>query len=86
MQALTINTELVKKCVKSTFFESIENSNNDDYSDNFILRKFQKEWMEYGTLMYPALVINKMTFHGSLTPQNAFEAICASFNEEPKEC
>ena len=32
------------------------------------------------------LTINGMTFRGQLTPDNAFEAICASFGHEPRKC
>jgi len=32
------------------------------------------------------LIINSKTFRGRLTPDNAFEAICAAFIREPAEC
>ena len=32
------------------------------------------------------MVINSKTFRGRLTPDNAFEAICAAFKNEPSTC
>ena len=32
------------------------------------------------------MVINGMTFNGRMTPDNVFEAICASFKVEPRQC
>jgi hypothetical protein len=32
------------------------------------------------------MVINGKTFRGRLNPDNVFEAICASFQHEPKQC
>lgn len=65
MQALTIDVEKVKKCVESTYFTAADA--NQSSIDNFVLKRMQKEWKSYGTLMYPAIIINKMTFHGALT-------------------
>ena len=81
MKALTVNQELVRDCVDGTFI-----TYGDTDSPNWLLERFQQEWKAYGTALYPALTINMMTFNGQLTPDNAFEAICASFNEEPKQC
>lgn len=80
-EGLQIDETKVDDCVASTF-------EGDDYSmnDNTVLRDSAAEWMEYGTYLYPAMVINDKTFRGRLNPENVFEAICASFKREPKEC
>ena len=54
--------------------------------DNSVLKDHANEWQKLGTHLSPAMVINNRTFRGRLTPDNVFEAICASFNHEPKQC
>jgi hypothetical protein len=54
--------------------------------DNVVLRKTASEWQEYGSYLYPALTINDRTFRGRLNPENVFEAVCAAFRHEPKQC
>lgn len=54
--------------------------------DNAVLRESSNEWQKYGTHLSPAMVINGRTFRGRLMPDNVFEAICASFSHEPKQC
>ena len=54
--------------------------------DNSVLKDHANEWQLLGTHLSPAMVINNRTFRGRLTPDNVFEAICASFNHEPKQC
>ena len=46
--------------------------------DNTILREQAAQWKEYGSLFYPAIVINSVTFRGDMNPINVVEAICAS--------
>ena len=54
--------------------------------DNSVLRAAATEWQMYGTHLTPSVVINEKTFRGRLTPDNVFEAICASYAHEPREC
>ena len=60
--------------------------NDPTMDDNRVLRESAAEWQEYGTFLYPAMVINDRTFRGRLNPENVYEAVCASFRHEPKEC
>ena len=55
-------------------------------SDNSVLKASADEWQKYGSHLSPSMVINKRTFRGRLNPDNVFEAICASFTHEPKQC
>jgi len=81
MKALTINTDIIKDCVKASF------ANGDPATaENWILADLAKEWKDYGIYRFPALFINKMVFKGHLSPDNVFEAVCASFSEDPAEC
>lgn len=43
-------------------------------------------WKEYGTNMYPAIVINKKTYRGQIEPLSVFNALCSSFQTAPKVC
>ena len=54
--------------------------------DNTILREQAAQWKEYGSLFYPAIVINSVTFRGDMNPINVVEAICASMWAQPKFC
>jgi hypothetical protein len=71
---LGIKTDVIKKCVDETF-----KGPNHSIDENSMLRESTKDWEGLGAKLYPQLVINGMTFKGRLTPDNAFEAICASF-------
>jgi len=43
-------------------------------------------WKDYGTLYWPSITIDKLTFRGDLTPENILEAICASLANKPDIC
>ena len=45
-----------------------------------------KDWNNYGTHLYPSIVINNVTLRGRLTPDHVMEATCAAFYDEPKQC
>lgn len=59
-----------------------------DYSmdDNKHLRDMLFEWNNFGSHLYPSVVINNITFRGHLNPYNVFEAICAGYKDTPQEC
>lgn len=58
MSALTIDTDQIKKCVSGTFMSG------DEKLNNYVLDRFQEEYKKQGTLLYPAVAINKKTIHG----------------------
>ena len=74
----------VDNCVKDSF----ENRGNVEYSkdENNYLKEMATEWHNYGTHMYPSVVVNDVTFRGQLNPDNVFEAICAGFEDIPEGC
>ena len=43
-------------------------------------------WKEYGTLYWPSVTINRVTFRGDITPENIVEDICANLAEKPQVC
>ena len=69
------------ECIKETFV-------NMDWSkdENQVLSVDSEDWNNYGTHLYPAVVINGKTLRGHLTPNNVFEALCAAFKTEPSNC
>ena len=70
-------------CVKSSF-------DNDDWTapstTNKLIDNEIKYWREYGTNIYPSVVINKKTFRSQIEPLSVFNAICASFESPPNQC
>jgi hypothetical protein len=76
-----LNFSELEKCVEGTF-----EGDSMSLDDNSVLKDHANEWQLLGTHLSPAMVINNRTFRGRLTPDNVFEAICASFNHEPKQC
>jgi hypothetical protein len=50
------------------------------------LRENSKLWQEYGTLYWPSVTIDRLTFRGDLTPENILEAICAALANKPDVC
>jgi hypothetical protein len=51
-----------------------------------ILKDNAALWKEYGTLYWPSVTIDKLTFRGDITPENILEAICASLANKPDVC
>jgi hypothetical protein len=66
---------------------SFDSSSNKQYlNDNTILKENSKMWQEYGTLYWPSITIDRLTFRGDLTPENILEAVCASLAKKPNVC
>lgn len=81
MDDMGVNTTYIKNCVDESF-----KGGNHATQENYVLKSATEDWEALGAKLYPQLVINGMTFKGRLTPDNAFEAICASFQKEPHRC
>ena len=54
--------------------------------DNSILAANADQWKEYGSLYWPAVVINSVTFRGELTRDNILDAICKALDTKPQVC
>jgi hypothetical protein len=50
------------------------------------MRANADQWIEYGTMFWPSIVINKVTFRGDITPENIMEDICANLKTKPQAC
>jgi len=70
-----------KKCVNTSFVAA-----DTKKADNTIMKANADQWIEYGTLFWPAATINKVTFRGDITPENIVEDICANFKRKPAVC
>lgn len=72
-----------QNCVANSF-------SKDDWSSvsckNSIIDGEIKLWKEYGTNVYPSVVINRKTYRGQIEPFSVFNAICASFQAPPSIC
>ena len=73
----------VENCVKNSFTGSDWNS-PDTY--NTIIDSEIKYWKEFGTNIYPSVVINKKTYRGQIEPLSVYNAICAAFKDPPQQC
>ena len=82
MRALKLPWEPLKQCVENTF----QDKEHKSTSKNALLEQWAYEWHNLGHQVYPSLIINNKTFRGRLTPDNAFEAFCAAFKDEPAAC
>lgn len=70
-------------CVDSSF-------DSDDWTVSTTTNKLIDEeigyWREFGTNIYPSVVINKKTFRGQIEPLSVFNALCAAFKNPPSQC
>ena len=48
------------------------------------ISRISKEMKNYSFEVNSHIMINGLTYHGSLKPKNVFEAVCGSFLESPK--
>ena len=69
------------KCVDDSFLGV-----DHGVADNNILMKNAEAWKEYGTLYWPSVTINKVTFRGDVTAENIVEDICANLSKKPQVC
>lgn len=81
IKTLGLDERAIDKCVVESFTGA-----DATKDDNVLYAEWAEEWRDYGHNLYPSLVINGVIFRGRLTPDNAIEDICSSFNTMPKEC
>ena len=80
---LGLDWEDNNKCVHNSF-------NDTDWAGEHTQNKLIDEeigyWREFGTNIYPSVVINKKTFRGQIEPLSVFNALCAAFTSPPTQC
>ena len=79
------NWEETQKCVQESFLNYGDGTALEN-SENTLLRDNAKQWKEYGTLYWPSVTINKVTFRGDITPENILEDVCAHLTTKPEVC
>ena len=78
---LGLDFAATETCVNESF-DGVDHAT----ADNKILRENAETWKEYGTLYWPSVTINRMTFRGDITPENIVEDICANLSIKPQVC
>ena len=53
---------------------------------NSIIEEEVNYWRDFGTTVYPSVVINKKSYRGQIEPLGVYNAICAGFKNPPKQC
>ena len=86
---LGLNNAKTKRCVKESFGGS-EGRDGSTWGDksthNTMIDKEISYWREYGTNIYPSIVINGKTYRGQIEPMSVFNAICSGFTNPPDQC
>lgn len=54
--------------------------------DNIFMSENSEAWQEYGTLYWPSVTIDRVTFRGDITPANILEDVCANLKTKPEVC
>lgn len=80
---LKLNWAETTKCLKDSFSEEDWKS---DTVQNYKIEKEIGYWKEYGTNIYPSVVINKKTYRGQIEPLSVYNALCAGFKNPPDQC
>jgi len=83
-----LNYEDTDKCFKDSFTKSAETSDNYSNDDvrNTLIDKEKVYRMNYGSLLFPSVVINNQTYVGRIEVEGIFNAICAGFQDKPRMC
>lgn len=66
-----------ENCVTDSFEGTGRNGNNS------ILAEHSKKWIELGTMYWPMITMNNVTFRGDITAGHILEDICANLVEKP---
>ena len=76
-----LDYDTTMKCVDQGFWEK-------DYgkAENSVLKANAERWKDYGTLYWPSVTINQVTYRGDITAENILEVICAGMATKPKVC
>jgi hypothetical protein len=80
-EKLKLNWDETISCVSGSFSKPTGWEKKD--VANTIIDSEIKYWKEYGTMIYPSVVINKSTYRGQIDPLSIFNAICAGFKTAP---
>lgn len=80
MDMIGANFNAVEECVTDSF-EGVRREGN-----NTIMYENAQKWVSLGTMYWPMITMNNITFRGDLTAEHILEDICASLVEKPQVC
>jgi len=78
---LELDYKTTENCVGESFTggEWQDSTNFNEKIDEEI-----RYWREYGTNIYPSIVVNQKTYRGQIEPLSVYNAICAGFTTPPE--
>jgi len=77
-----------QQCVKDSWSKSAEESDNyqDEKIVNYLIESEISYHLNYGTSLFPSIVVNNQTYRGQLTDEAVLNALCAGFDVYPPAC
>lgn len=81
-----LDWDTTMSCVKESFGGKSRSTWGDAETTNKYIDKEINYWKEYGTNIYPSIVINQKTYRGQIEPLSVFNAVCAGFTHPPDQC
>jgi hypothetical protein len=85
-EEMNLDFDRTMQCVKNSFGGASESKWGEATMANTFIDREISYWKEYGTNIYPSIVINGKTYRGQIEPLSVFNAICAGFTYTPDVC
>lgn len=85
-EKLSLDWKKTQKCVTKSFSTPNKKDWAKASTTNSIIDEEISYWKEFGTNVYPSIVINKKTYRGQIEPLAVFNALCAAFKDPPTQC
>lgn len=83
---MNISWDDTQKCVAESFSTSNPAQWGSAETSNIKIDEEIMYWKNYGTNIYPSIVINQKTYRGQIEPMSVFNAVCAGFTSPPDQC
>lgn len=82
---LGLDWDQTVKCVEDSFSKPKAKWSLNSCTNSIIDAEIAY-WREFGTNIYPSIVINQKSYRGQIEPLSVFNALCADFKEPPQAC
>ena len=79
------SAKIDKDEIQACMDDSFETPTNTS-TDNSLLRKERDELIKAGIFFFPAVIVNSQTMRGDVEAIEVVQAVCAGFQERPREC
>ena len=83
---LGLNFTETQECVTASFSERNPGDWKKSTSTNSLIEAEIQYMKDYGTYIFPSIVINNKTYRGQLEEEAVTNALCAGFETPPKIC